>query len=114
MASTFLTSLNEEEFKTFLKKSLAEILPELLSDARKSLPDILDMKQAAEFLKLKINTLYEKTSRRLVPFFKKGNKLYFRKDELQQWIQDGKVKTRDELQSEASSYSLFRKAKNIN
>ena len=109
MTSTFLTSLNEEEFNLFLKKSLSEILPQLLSDARKSLPDILDMRQAAEFLKLKINTLYEKTSRRLVPFFKKGNKLYFRRDELQQWIQDGKVKTRDELQSEASSYSLLKK-----
>jgi excisionase family DNA binding protein len=108
MATSFLTSLNEDEFKNFLKKSLAEILPELLSDARKSLPDILDIKQAAEFLKLKINTLYEKTSRRLVPFFKKGNKLYFRKDELQQWIQNGKVKTQDEIQSEAASYSLLK------
>ena len=108
MSLSFLTSLNEEEFKNFLTKSLSEILPKLLSDTRNSLPDILDIKQAAEFLKLKINTLYEKTSRRLVPFFKKGNKLYFRKDELQQWIQDGKVKTQDELQAEAVSYSLLK------
>ena len=39
----------------------------------------------------------------------KGNKVYFRRDELQKWILDGKVKTQTELQGEAVSYTLGRK-----
>jgi excisionase family DNA binding protein len=70
--------------------------------------DILDIKQASDFLRLKLNTLYEKTSQKIIPHFKKGNKLYFNRAELQAWVEDGKVKTTAELQGEASSYTLHK------
>ena len=108
MAVSFLTNLNEEEFKHFLKQSLAELLPQFLKENQKFLPEILDISQAADFLKLKIATLYEKTSKKLIPFFKKGNKLYFKTDELRSWIMDGKVKTAHDMQAEASSYTMLK------
>ena len=92
MALSFLTNLDEKEFKEFLKNALKEILEENLSALKPQLPEILNVQQAADFLKLKITTLYEKTSRKLIPHFKKGNKLYFHLSELQDWIQKGKVK----------------------
>jgi len=111
MALSFLTNLNEEEFKIFLKQALSEILGEGLTQAKNIIPDILDVKQAADFLRLKITTLYEKTSEKTIPHFKKGNKLYFKRDDLQAWVQEGKVKTTDELQSEAASYTMQSKRK---
>ena len=45
------------------------------------------MKEACEFLGKSASTLYEKTSKRLMPFHKKDNKLYFYKDELIAWIE---------------------------
>lgn len=106
MSISFLTTLSEEEFKAFLKKCVQEVLQENLPllQNQKILPDILDIKQAATFLKLKITTLYEKTSRKLIPHFKKGNKLYFKRPELEQWIGKGKVKTQEELGSDAITY----------
>ncbi len=109
MAISFLTNLNEEEFKSFLKQSLLEILGTQSGISKSPEPDVFDIKQAAEFLHLKINTLYEKTSRKLIPHFKRGNKLYFNRAQLQVWVEEGKVKTRDELQAEASTYTLFKK-----
>jgi excisionase family DNA binding protein len=109
MAISFLTSLNEEEFKVFLKNALTEILGNGLTQTKSYVPDILDVKQAADFLRLQVTTLYEKTSLKIIPHFKKGNKLYFKRDELQTWVLDGKVKTNGELQSEAATYLMHKK-----
>ncbi len=106
MAVAFLTNLNEEEFKTFLKSAITEVIGGTIHFSKPSLPDIFDVRQAADFLRLKLTTLYEKTSRKIIPHFKKGNKLYFNRSELQAWVQEGKVQTADELQSQAVSYTM--------
>ncbi|HEX7413658.1 MAG TPA: helix-turn-helix domain-containing protein [Bacteroidia bacterium] len=111
MALSFLTNLNEEEFKVFLKEALCDIIGDGLTQTKSNIPEILDVKQAAEFLRLKITTLYEKTSEKTIPHFKKGNKLYFNRDELQAWVQEGKVKTNSELQGEAASYTMHKQRK---
>ena len=111
MAVSFLTNLNEEEFKIFLKQAFAEIIGEGLTQVKNIIPDILDVKQAADFLRLKITTLYEKTSEKTIPHFKKGNKLYFKRDELQAWVLEGKVKTNDEIESQAATYAMHKRLK---
>ncbi|MHB8258705.1 MAG: helix-turn-helix domain-containing protein [Bacteroidia bacterium] len=111
MALSFLTNLNEEEFKVFLKKTISDIIGDRLTQTKTNIPEILDVKQAAEFLRLKITTLYEKTSEKTIPHFKKGNKLYFNREELQAWVQEGKVKTNSELQGEAVSYTMHKQRK---
>ncbi|HEY8936922.1 MAG TPA: helix-turn-helix domain-containing protein [Cyclobacteriaceae bacterium] len=108
----YFTGISKAEFKNLLKETLIEILQEgknCLSD--NPIPDILDVKQAADFIKAKITTLYEKTSTRAIPHFKKGNRLYFKREELEAWIQKGKVQTREELQREAITYSFNRSAR---
>jgi hypothetical protein len=102
MSVQFLTNLSEEEFKEFLQSALKEVLGEKLGALKEQLPEILTVQQAA-------STLYEKTSRKLIPHFKKGNKLYFHLSELQQWITEGKVKTHEEIESEAMTFTLNRK-----
>ena len=114
MAVSFLTNLNEEEFKIFLTQALSEIMGERITHLKPDIPDIMDVKQAANFLRLQVTTLYEKTSQKIIPHFKKGNKLYFNRNELQAWVQEGKVKTTDELQSQAASYTMHQELKKLN
>lgn len=64
----------------------------------------IDIDEAASFLKRKKSTLYDMTSENTIPHHKKGNKLYFYKDELDAWVKKGKVKTNEEIQSEATTY----------
>lgn len=113
MALSFLTNLDEKEFKTFLKEALREIMGETISKQVESLPEILDVKQAAKFLRLQLTTLYEKTSRKLIPHFKKGNKLYFNLSDLTAWIKEGKVKTTVEISGDAETYALTKKGKSV-
>lgn len=111
MSASFLTSLTEQEFKEFLKSAIKEILSEDLKNLKSDLPDILNIKEAAAFLKLKITTLYEKTSLKVIPHFKKGNKLYFKRKELEEWIKTGKVKTKPEIEEQATNFLLNGKQK---
>lgn len=106
MSISFLTNISEQEFKEFLKNALKEILAGQQSSVKQPLPEILNVKQAADFLKMKVTTLYEKTSGKEIPHFKKGNRLYFHLSELQDWIMQGKVKTRQEIEGEATIYTV--------
>ncbi|HEY9007331.1 MAG TPA: helix-turn-helix domain-containing protein [Ohtaekwangia sp.] len=105
----YLSGMSKSELKNLLREILTDILKERTSSDRVAIADILDVKEAAAFLRSKVTTLYEKTSAKIIPHFKKGNKLYFRRHELEAWIENGKVKTVDELQSEAVSYRLRKK-----
>lgn len=109
MSAQFLTSMTEEEFREMLKDVVREVLSEKQGNGKEQPSEILDVEQASQFLKLKVTTLYEKTSRKLIPHFKKGNKLYFYLSELRQWIKKGKVKTNDEIECEAATFTLNKK-----
>ena len=106
MNTSFITSFSEQEFKEFLKSAIREVLIEELKQSKPAQSNTLSIKEAATFLKLKITTLYEKTSRKLIPHFKKGNKLYFSQSELEEWIKKGKIKTNVEIAAEAATYIL--------
>lgn len=110
MSVQFLTNISDQEFKEFLRDALKEILGNKPGAINEPQPEILDVQQAAQFLKMKTATLYEKTSRKRIPHFKKGNKLYFNLSELQRWITQGKVKTNQEIECEAITFTLKNKA----
>ena len=73
-------------------------------------PDqLLTIKQASEFLNLKVNTIYGLTHRSVIPVCKQGNKLYFSKQTLMNWIKEGKRKTVSEIAIEAEQYLTKKK-----
>jgi len=111
MPVAFLTSLTEEEFKNFLKQAITEVLADQNINNQSAVPELLDIKQAADFLKLKVTTLYEKTSQKSIPHIKKGNKLYFNRSTLIEWLNSGKIKTSQEISIEATNYLMSRKSR---
>lgn len=61
---------------------------------------IFSIKEAAAYLNLARQTLYGFTSKREIPFIKKGKKLYFKRSELENWLLEGKRKTKAEIEAE--------------
>jgi excisionase family DNA binding protein len=61
----------------------------------------LSVKDASEFLGIPKNTLYGLTSRREIPFCKKGKQLFFFREELVDWLKGGRQKTVAEIQAGA-------------
>ncbi len=108
MSAIFVTSFSEAELKEFLKTALKEILSEGIEKLKPEEAQPLDIREAAKLLKLQVTTLYEKTCRKIIPHFKRGNKLYFHKEDLLAWIKGGKVRTQEETANQAMSYLLKR------
>ena len=57
----------------------------------------LDISEAANFLKIARQTLYGLTSKRLIPFIKKGKRIYFKQLEIENWLMDGRKDTKEEI-----------------
>lgn len=62
---------------------------------------IFVVKSLSEYLDLKPATIYSMTSRKQIPFYKKGKKLYFKKSEIDKWLDDGRVLTNADLDAVA-------------
>ncbi len=54
---------------------------------------LLTVEQAAEFLHLSVPTLYAKVCQRAIPHMKRSKRLYFSKQELKSYINDGRILT---------------------
>lgn len=104
-----LFQLNTDEFRALIKEVIKETLKEerLASESNTSL---LNIQEAAALLNLAVATLYEKTSERLIPHYKHGKKIMFKKSELLAWVESRKVKTIRQIRQEASAYQLRTKS----
>lgn len=45
------------------------------------------------YLKMKKSTLYQLTHKKEIPFNKKGKTMYFKKDEIDKWLSEGRQQT---------------------
>lgn len=87
----------QETLNVILAKvdNLERMLSEQLT---KDVPEVfLNIKEAGELLRLSPQTVYALVHRREVPHNKKGNRLYFLKSELEQWMKEGRRKTIKEI-----------------
>ena len=84
-----------------LEKLVSKFVKEaLLGQGKKPDSEFVGIDQAAETVNLSKHTLYGMVSRREVPFYKRGKKLYFKPCELQAWIGSQKFQSREELATE--------------
>ena len=110
--SVILTS--KDELIEIVKNAVESVINSKRNQSEKppsQLPEILTIEQASKLLNLAKPTIYTLTSKAKIPHFKKGKKLYFKRSELLQWIEQGKQKTVAEEQREMDEY-LLNKSKN--
>ncbi|PIB34981.1 hypothetical protein BFP72_06030 [Reichenbachiella sp. 5M10] len=60
---------------------------------------LLNVREAARYLGDAVATLYGRTSKNEIPFYKRGKKVYFKKSELLAWIEEGRVKSQSQIVS---------------
>jgi excisionase family DNA binding protein len=86
--------------------TIEKLLASVNTNTVKPIPqdEFLSVQEAASFLKLAVPTIHTMVSRAEIPANKAGKKLYFSKDELTDWIKQGRKKTAKELQADADNY----------
>lgn len=72
---------------------------------------VLGLSEAALFTGYSESHLYNLTSRKGIPHYKKNRKLFFKKSELEEWMLERQVKTDREITSKAATYVSTHKNK---
>ena len=81
------------------------ISPLIISSSFSSLKSSLvvhDVLGASKILNCQKGTIYNQVYKKIIPYHKKGKKLYFFKSELIEYIRAGKIKTRSEIKEEVN------------
>jgi|TARA_B110000977_G_scaffold64292_1_gene87432 excisionase family DNA binding protein len=98
------------EAVTTLTKEVSELKNLIITNQEqptKEQPEILlNVQEAAEFLKLEVPTIYSKVSRGELPVMKRSKRLYFSSIELMDYLKQGRKKSSAEIEQEARAYLL--------
>lgn len=96
---------------TQLQKGQNELKALLLQKAKpqQEIEAPINLSEVTKITGLTKPTLYGYVQRNEIPYNKKGNRLYFFKSEIIDWIKTGRQKTLKELQGEANNYLLNKK-----
>ena len=100
MAEIILTT--KLDLETIVHNSVLKALLGHGESRQEPKEEFFSLVQAAEFLKLAKQTLYGFTSKRKIPFIKKGKKLYFKVSDLEKWLETGRKKSKSEIIDELS------------
>lgn len=66
------------------------------------------LKEAAAYIGLPVSSLYKMTSKKSIPFYTPtGKKIYFKKSELDDWMNSSRVATNDEIESIAQNAAVL-------
>ncbi len=66
--------------------------------------EFLNIEQAAALLNLTVPTIYGYVHRLEIPFCKIKKRLYFKRNDISEWIQSGRQKTISEINSSADQF----------
>lgn len=103
MTKVILTTADELEqiVQSSVRRVLMEQKPQVNAQDQ-----WINIEQAAQYLGFAVQTIYQKVSERVIPFHKKGKKLWFLQSELDAWVREGRHKTRKEIEQEVKSGTI--------
>jgi excisionase family DNA binding protein len=96
MDKIIFTNLTMEQLEELITKSTRNVLNEYSS--KKLSNELLNVKEASQFLDLAVQTIYGFTSANKIPYFKKGKKLIFKRSDLENWQLENSSKTLSDLE----------------
>lgn len=96
-------------FKTVKKMNDTRELKELLISILAKLDyskRVLNIKETSEFTGLTERTIYKKTSGGEIPHYKQAGKLFFNREELEDWLLENKGFSKDDISRAAATYNM--------
>lgn len=98
--------LSEEGIKV-LAEQITENLKKVITLSKSSADEnYMSIDETAKLLNLAKSSIYGLVHRKKIPFHKVGKKLYFSKERILQWIDNGKQNTISDIETEADKYLM--------
>ena len=97
-------------FYIMTKEELTKVADQVTANVLYLSKELLTSDEAALYLGVSKSWLYKLTMRRLIPHFKPMGKLcYFKRAELDEWIQRNHICTAEEIAQKAQGYCMGKK-----
>lgn len=96
-----------------LRKYMDERFDRLETTTLIGVKSTLTVEEASIYTGYSVKGIYTLTSQKRIPHYKKNGKLYFDKQELDRWMTEHKIKTTEEINSEATTYTVTHKRRRI-
>lgn len=93
---------------TDFKQHIDELFDRLERAALIKAKPVLGVEEAAAFTGYTVKGIYTLTSEKRIPHYKRNGKVYFKKDDLVDWMTETKVLTEQEIQNKAVTYTATR------
>lgn len=91
---------------TEMKQYMDERFDRLEAKTLIGIKTTLTAEEAAIYTGYAIKGIYTLTSQKRIPHYKKNGKLYFKKQELDEWMTENRVMTDHEINSRAETYTV--------
>ena len=93
-----ILTIDKEELKNIISRAVETALLSAGFSREENKPaddEMLIMRSpdVCKYLNMKMSTLYQLAHKKEIPFYKKSKILNFKKDEIDQWLADGKQQT---------------------
>ena len=85
-------------------EDIAKRLDRLEALTALSAKNVLDINDTAELTGYSVKYLRLLISRREIPHYRRGNRLYFNRDEIEDWMMGERIPTNEEIQIKAMGY----------
>ncbi|MHB9147433.1 MAG: helix-turn-helix domain-containing protein [Candidatus Amoebophilus sp.] len=100
-----LTQISLEEMRRMFREEISVFLSNIPTNtSSNSSKDLLSLEEASIYLDLAHSTLYRLVHNREIPYMKRNRRLYFSKDELRQWVEEGRKSTGADLKAAAQAH----------
>lgn len=86
MIKNIQIQLNPDELQDLMKEAISDYFFHNPANSFQTQEKLMTIREAAQFLKCSIQTIYGKVSKKEIPFHKQGKRLYFSERELTKWI----------------------------
>lgn len=107
MQAVTITQISPNELTDIIRATVAETVTNVLhrqTSSRQPTDEILSVDEAAAFLRLAKQTVYELNSKGELASMKKGKRLYFLRADLVNYLKSGRRKTNDETAKEVDRF----------
>ncbi len=109
MTAVTITQITPPELELLIQNSLQKILNSHQPQASQPEAEVLTVPEAAEFLRLSVQTVYGLISKGQLPVMKRSKRCYFSKAELIAYLKEGRKSTHSEIASNADQYLIKKK-----
>jgi len=105
MENIVFTQLSVQEVRQMLREEVRSVLKECQPLSKPDDEcDLMTIQEVSGFINMAVSSVYGLVHRKKIPHIKRGKRLIFEKKQIVEWLQSGRQKTIQSIQSDADTY----------